>query len=611
MDKTQVGNIIDKDSLDKLSFILNQKKEDETENDLIIQHQIKQFFLINDNDYRFIIDNKIIENVIPKIIDIMFSLFNIPKIERIEFYNKSIYNINDGDFFPKLKELQLIEKFDIDFSEPKIKNLFKLLSTALDIKTDYSFSEYIDSIFFNMSFFKGLEKLLKYQLFSFITKYYLLPVGVLLDFNEEDINISEDTPLDLITDLFTNDQNDFESLVKSIIFVNYGALSKSIKNYKINEILSAINSMYSRLKKIENLGSLFICVENVTTILIDELNNQKYQNKKKKKSKKSSKAKKSKKDDTNINIKINDIENPGKSDYQKTTEDENKTNGDIPENKKEIFTEEKKKEENTIIKNIDFADNKNNINQFDIYFNNLFNYLRANNMGNESIINDVKNIQKIMHGLEDENNKIKKQMENMKQNMLELNQINQNDILNIKNENVTLNQRIKNLEESVEYLTKENNNIKEILGNIQCRDLAKKFLRAFTINLTDNDWKLIRKNREKKGKIISDRIKKLYPKADEKKMNLIKTLIEKSTSLILEGNNLAHQIEIEDYQEEIKTYKKEKNIKKLTSPLAFCLLISLGISNDIFDDAYSFMNEYFDSELDIEYEENLLDLYLN
>lgn len=614
MDKTQVGNIIDKDSLDKLSFILNQKKEDEIENDIIIKHQIKEFFLIKDNDYRYITDNKIIENVIPKIIDIMLIVFSIPKTERIEFYNKSIYNIKDEDFFPKLKELQLIEKFDIDFSNPKIKNLFKLLSTALDIKTDYSFSEYIDSIFFNMSFFKGLEKLLKFQLFQFITKYYLLPVGVLLDFKEKDINITDDTPLDLITELFTKNQNDFESLVKSIIFVNYGALSKSIKNYKFNEILSAINSMHIRLKKIENLGSLSICVETVTTMLIDELNKQKYQNKKKKKSKKAKKAKKSKKDDTNLNIQINDIENQGQSDYQKTTEAENKIYEDIRENKKEISTQEKKEEENTITESNDIIDNKNKTNRFDIYFNNLFIYLRENNMGNESIINDVKNIQKIMLNLEDDNNKIKMRMENMKQNMLELNQINQNqnlDILNLKNENVTLNQRVKNLEESVEYLTKENNNIKEILGNIQCRDLSKKLLRAFTINLTDNDWKLIRKNKEKKGKIISDRIKKLYPKADEKKMNLVKILIEKSTSLILGGNDLAHHVEIEDYQEEIKAYKEEKNIKKLTSPLAFCLLISLGIPDDLFDDAYSFMEEYFDSELEMEYEENLLDLYFN
>ena len=196
--------------------------------------------------------------------------------------------------------------------------------------------------------------------------------------------------------------------------------------------------------------------------------------------------------------------------------------------------------------------------QFDIYFNNLFNYLKANNMGNESIINDVKNIQKIMHCLEDDNNKIKMQMENMK---LELNQINQ--------KNVTLNQRVKNLEESVEYLTKENNNIKEILGNIQCRDLSKKFLRAFTINLTDNDWMLIRKNREKKGKIISERIKIMYPNADKKKMNLIKILIEKSSSLILEGNSLAHHVEIEDYQEDIEAYKKKKKYQKINFSSCF------------------------------------------
>ena len=313
---------------------------------------------------------------------------------------------------------------------------------------------------------------------------------------------------------------------------------------------------------------------------------------------------KSKKDDTDLNIKINEIENRGQSDYQKTTEAENKINEDIQDNKKEIFTQEKNKDEHTIIENNLISDNKNKMTQFDIYFNNLFNYLKANNMGNESIINDVKNIQKIMHCLEDDNNKIKMQMENMK---LELNQ----DIVNLKNENVTLNQRVKNLEESVEYLTKENNNIKEILGNIQCRDLSKKFLRAFTINLTDNDWKQIRKNREKKGKIISERIKIMYPNADKKKMNLIKILIEKSSSLILEGNSLAHHVEIEDYQEDIEAYKKKKNIKKLTSPLAFCLIISLGIPYDLFDDAYSFMEEYFDSELDMEYEENLLDIYFN
>ena len=274
--------------------------------------------------------------------------------------------------------------------------------------------------------------------------------------------------------------------------------------------------------------------------------------KKKKKSKKANKAKKSKKDDTDLNIIINEIENRGQSDYQKTTEAENKINEDIQDNKKEIFTQEKNKDEHTIIENNVISDNKNKMTQFDIYFNNLFNYLKANNMGNESIINDVKNIQKIMHCLEDDNNKIKMQMENMK---LELNQINQNhnlDIVNLKNENVTLNQRVKNLEESVEYLTKENNNIKEILGNIQCRDLSKKFLRAFTINLTDNDWWLIRKNREKKGKIISERIKKMYPNADKKKMNLIKILIEKSSSLILEGNSLAHHVEI------VKLIKKKK-----------------------------------------------------
>ena len=52
------------------------------------------------------------------------------------------------------------------------------------------------------------------MIFSFITKYYSFPIEVLLDFDEMEINISDDTPLDSITELFTKQQSDFESLVK-------------------------------------------------------------------------------------------------------------------------------------------------------------------------------------------------------------------------------------------------------------------------------------------------------------------------------------------------------------------------------------------------------------
>ena len=45
----------------------------------------------------------------------------------------------------------------------KLANLLKIISFALDQKKSYTFGEYIDSIFVNLSFLPGLELLLKYQ----------------------------------------------------------------------------------------------------------------------------------------------------------------------------------------------------------------------------------------------------------------------------------------------------------------------------------------------------------------------------------------------------------------------------------------------------------------
>jgi hypothetical protein len=54
-------------------------------------------------------------------------------------------------------------------------------------------------------------------------------LNVALDYNEKEFNISDDVALDIILDLFSKNQNDFNSLIKSIIFLNYASLINSIK----------------------------------------------------------------------------------------------------------------------------------------------------------------------------------------------------------------------------------------------------------------------------------------------------------------------------------------------------------------------------------------------
>ena len=78
--------------------------------------------------------------------------------------------------------------------------------------------------------------------------YYLNPINVTLDFSENEINTSDDTPLDLITEIFTKNQNDVECVIKSLIFLNYGSLKNIIKNYTIDEILSVIDVICHKFK---------------------------------------------------------------------------------------------------------------------------------------------------------------------------------------------------------------------------------------------------------------------------------------------------------------------------------------------------------------------------
>ena len=191
------------------------------------------------------------------------------------------------------------------------------------------------------------------------------------------------------------------------------------------------------------------------------------------------------------------------------------------------------------------------------------------------------------------------------------NEMKKEEILKLTRENDNRKKEIQDLEENIEILKDECQDIKEILGNIQCRTLSKNFLRAFRTFLTDEDWNGIKKNKKKKGVIISNRIKQLYPKASKQKMNLIQKLIEKSWDLNQQGNYYAHSITLEKYEDEINEYKQKKNIKTLPSPLAFCFLISLGISGDLFDEAYSFLTQFFNSNLKVEKEKLFLDLFFN
>ena len=156
-------------------------------------------------------------------------------------------------------------------------------------------------------------------------------------------------------------------------------------------------------------------------------------------------------------------------------------------------------------------------------------------MGNENIKIDVQNLQKLMVNILEENKKMNEKIEKMGQNISNLNEENkmQNEEIRSQKQEIQLHkekiselerksevqeQKLTDLKERFDYLKDECQDMKESLGNIQCRDLAKNFMRVFGTLLTNDDWSYIRKNKNEKGKIIAKRIKELYPQANKKKI---------------------------------------------------------------------------------------------
>ena len=239
-------NNISQDSMKKVEFILNQKNYEQTDIDLIIKFQLKIFFVKKNDKYEFIYDDKsYVSKIILKLIDLLYILFCLQKTERKNFYLKRINAIkSDNEFFRNiLDDLVKLSSFNITFENKKLEELFNLITASLYSKTEYSLSEFIDSLFFKLAFLPELTVLLKIHIFSILTNYYLNPMNVSLDFDEKQIMISEDISLDLIIELFTNEQNEFEILVKSIIILNYGSLANNLKNYNLKEVIEAIASI--------------------------------------------------------------------------------------------------------------------------------------------------------------------------------------------------------------------------------------------------------------------------------------------------------------------------------------------------------------------------------
>lgn len=607
--------------LGKLNFILEQDKKDETLNDQLYKYQLNILFKKRDNnsfDCCFVQDSQT-GKIIFKIIEILYFLFHIKKDERENLYNSDVMKIENKELNELLVELNVLQNYQLEINTNLIY-LFNVVSELIETRNkDSSICQYIDSALLSLSFNTGFDKLLKYQMFSLIIQCFLQKYNIPVSYYENEINVNEDKSIDLILNLFTKDEVDLSCVIQSIIILNYNSLNDVISNCTTNEIFSLIENISQKLKDMNQVGKISVCVERIIEMFVDEIEYQK--DKKKVKNKKNKKYKKKKKQEKTVkNMTISEITpklNNGNTgiNIDKNTNEINKPNDPI----NKIDDEIKGKNPNNELNNPKL----NIIN----LFNNIVNKI---NMGNEVLKNDIENVKHLILDVVENNDKLSENVEKLNGEMekknqeinrlnkeydllIEENKLQKKNIEQLVEENKEQNKNIDNLEQRIENLENDCDELKYIISKIQFRDLSKNFLRCFNSYLLDEDFDKIKANKQSRGEIISNRINKLFPNADKERMKIIQDLLRYSSDLINKGNYLAHSITIEEYENEIKNYKEEKKIKQIQSPVIFCFVYFLEISeqyDESFDNSYSFLNQCFTRNLRSFKSKNLLENYL-
>ena len=297
-----------------------------------------------------------------------------------------------------------------------------------------------------------------------------------------------------------------------------------------------------------------------------------------------------------ISSKEKDIKTPDNKE-ENTPIDEPQIKGNLEDLKTEETQKSSKGEENCISS----KDEKNNVDSREIKENIFI----RNSSGSKSTKMDLNyesntseaNIEKGNDSNSNEEDKIftdLDQLSSIDKIYKKINDIN----IKIQIKDAQNEKRFKTLSIVINTLIKEIENLKTILGSIQVRDFAKKFMNQFKYLLNQSDIKNIKKNKADKWKIIRERIQCSFQKYDNRpKYESFIELIKKSEKVINFGDKEAHNINLKIYEKDIiEIAEKNQYIIPNTNKLFF--LIQLRVSEDSFKDGYQFLDYYFDDKFE-------------
>ena len=607
------------DTRAKIDFILSQKINEENKNDSKLTYIIRLLFT-NEQKSKGIISfpdiEKEAQNLLCKLIDLIYTLFKMTEKERDQLLTTEVTCINNSNITEMIKELEELQNVEVDLPNEKINNLCEIIMNSL-IKKKYKLIEYIDTVLANLSSFPGLITLLSFEVYTIIIDKYINLLGTKIYFHETEINLEDEISLEIILDLFQKEQEDDLIIIQSLVILKYKSLRDVIKNYNISQISNALQNTFIKITNGVDISRV-IYVEKVLMIFREEL--QFLNSKEKKKKRKNKKKKKNKESNTNT---FN----------TKPEKEENRI--DITAYKKEEIKPTKKITENNPEQNLKTSVTKDDKISKDIS-------QRKFNNSNSSIQIEKEEFKDKIGSKEEENNKKIKKGDNLKEYIIALlhkllnmednktttldelkkifgNLIDNNDKMehklnNLIKENESMQKQINDLtkdkesmENRIQKLENAYTDLKEVLGNIQTRDFSKRVLKSFNRYLISDDFKKINENEDKsqRGIIISKRIEKKFCRFKKtEQMKMVTNLIKNCSNSIFQGNDYAHSLSMDNYEEDIEKYKNDKNLRIMDSLNIFCFLIGIGITEEYFDDSFNFLKRYFDNNMNFQ-ENNL------
>lgn len=572
--------------LQKAKYILSVEEYSQNSNDKVFIQYIKAIFTkeFEQTSLSLPVKKKDKEpfQYLKNFVNILFLLFKENEIERSRLYKSEISpKVLGNDLFNKVQNLStlisrkkmsgydsgnLYEKVNCIFCK-NLKDLSNTLEGCLNLYF-YYLQLFIKSV-------KPFRLLL----------YYFLPVNELFknfDYSDFCPDLNSNNCLNLII-LFlkniANKQMEILSIYSFLIF-RYQCVFKNIEdNIDVAILENAVKQTVYINKEKASINR--VNVEDIINEFIKILKNNIIFP-----SKKISEI-----NDNDEESKTGDYEESMHS--NKTIESNNNKNENIEDgNKKEVFNDKENKSTNkkeSSSPSIQIINEQNDNSFLDIRKDNT---IIDKNDKNKKEKNDTEKFDselfkspemqylfKELNNLKNKNYKMEEEQNELKKKYNEIQ-------IEVQNGNRKISQLQKKLEE-----------ITEILGNIQMRDRAKNVLNHYQYLLDDKDYEIIQKDKNKKWEIISNKIEIKYKKF-EKSQNY-KTFIEivkKCVGTIKKGNDDAHHVNLEYYENNINKIAIDNNIE-VKNPIKMCFLIQIKVSKNLLVSGYNLLDKFYENDM--------------